>query len=72
MLTFWFQVMKSGSAEGLALSMFLLEVLTFSVSMCYHARMGYPFFTYGEGVFILAQCTFDTALIGSVIYLPFC
>mmetsp|Transcript_39798 Transcript_39798/g.61182 ORF Transcript_39798/g.61182 Transcript_39798/m.61182 type:complete len:220 (-) Transcript_39798:109-768(-) len=49
------KVWQSGSAEGLAISMFLFEVLAFTVSICYHFRMGYAFSTYGEGVFILAQ-----------------
>ena len=49
------KLLSSGRADSIAPSMFILENIGYSISWAYNHRMGYPFSTYGESVFLLLQ-----------------
>ncbi|KAL9540629.1 hypothetical protein PS6_010673 [Mucor atramentarius] len=51
------------SAEGLSLASFLLEALSYSITLSYNMRQGNPFSTYGEIMFIYIQNIIITSLI---------
>lgn len=46
---------KSQSAEGLSFTSYALETASFLITLAYNVRNGFPFSTYGETTFILAQ-----------------
>lgn len=50
-----FNLLASQSAEGVSFTSYLLETISYVVTMVYNARMGNPFSTYGEVGFILVQ-----------------
>jgi len=49
------KLISSKSADGISFLSYLLETSAFLVSLAYNVRQGFPFSTYGESVFILAQ-----------------
>lgn len=49
------KLLSSQSAEGISFLAYLLETSAFLVSIAYNGRQGFPYSTYGESVFILAQ-----------------
>lgn len=48
-------ILNAGSAEGLAASMFYMEIFTLIIQCSYNLQKGTPFSVYGENVFILVQ-----------------
>lgn len=50
------QIWKAKTTAGLALSMFEIELLKYSILYLYHWKGGYPFHTYGENLLIMIQC----------------
>jgi hypothetical protein len=52
------KILQLKSAEGISLSSYLLETLTFVIGLAYNVRQENPFSTYGEGAFILLQNLF--------------
>lgn len=50
-----FNLLKSGSAEGLVASMFYTECYMYIINGCYNIHLGSPFSVYGENFCILAQ-----------------
>eukprot|EP01096_Ripella_sp_DP13-Kostka_P009995 TRINITY_DN3875_c0_g1_i1.p1 TRINITY_DN3875_c0_g1~~TRINITY_DN3875_c0_g1_i1.p1 ORF type:complete len:230 (-),score=101.08 TRINITY_DN3875_c0_g1_i1:79-720(-) len=48
-------ILKNNSVEGLSLSSVALETLIYSVTISYHLQYGYPFYTFGEAIFIIFQ-----------------
>jgi hypothetical protein len=48
-------ILQARSAQGIALSTMVLELVVFLNTIAYSYRHGYPFSTYGEGVFISLQ-----------------
>ena len=49
------KLISSGRADSIAPSMFVIENVGYTISCAYNSRMGYPFSTYGESVFLLLQ-----------------
>ena len=49
------KLLSSGRADSIAPSMFVLENVGYTIGWAYNQRMGYPFSTYGESVFLLLQ-----------------
>ncbi|GAA5836630.1 hypothetical protein JCM9279_000449 [Rhodotorula babjevae] len=58
-------VVKSGSARGLSLSSYVLDTAATAITVAYNVRSGFPFSTYGEMVFLLAQNAVLITLITS-------
>ncbi|GAA5896601.1 hypothetical protein JCM8208_004243 [Rhodotorula glutinis] len=58
-------VVKSGSARGLSLSSYVLDTAATAITVAYNLRSGFPFSTYGEMVFLLAQNAVLITLITS-------
>lgn len=58
-------VLSSGSASGLSLSAYILETLSYAVTLAYSVRNNFPFSTYGENLFLTAQNAVITLLIAS-------
>ncbi|KAI8637660.1 hypothetical protein BD408DRAFT_47246 [Parasitella parasitica] len=56
-------ILKRKSAEGLSLASFLLEALSYSITLSYNMRQGNPFSTYGEIMFIYIQNIIIASLI---------
>lgn len=48
-------LVRSKSASGISLASYLLESTSYLISLVYNVRNGFPFSTYGETLFILAQ-----------------
>ncbi|KAF7725574.1 hypothetical protein EC973_009529 [Apophysomyces ossiformis] len=48
-------ILKSKSAEGLSMSSYLLETLSYAITLAYNLRQGNPFSTFGEVLFIMLQ-----------------
>lgn len=48
-------VVRSGSARGLSLSSYVLDTAATAITVAYNLRNGFPWSTYGEMVFLLAQ-----------------
>lgn len=46
---------RSQSAEGLSFASYALETASFLITLAYNVRNGFPFSTYGETTFIVAQ-----------------
>lgn len=49
------KLVKSQSAEGLSFTSYALETASFLITLAYNVRNGFPFSTYGETTFIVAQ-----------------
>lgn len=49
------KLVRSKSAEGLSFTSYALETASFLIALAYNVRNGFPFSTYGETTFILAQ-----------------
>lgn len=49
------KLVRSQSAEGLSFTSYALETASFLITLAYNVRSGFPFSTYGETVFIVAQ-----------------
>ncbi|KPV74015.1 uncharacterized protein RHOBADRAFT_37877 [Rhodotorula graminis WP1] len=58
-------VVNSGSARGLSLSSYVLDTAATAITVAYNLRSGFPFSTYGEMVFLLAQNAVLITLITS-------
>ncbi|GAA6050417.1 hypothetical protein JCM3770_004028 [Rhodotorula araucariae] len=56
-------VVKSGSARGLSLTSYVLDTAATAITVAYNLRNGFPWSTYGEMVFLLAQNAVLIALI---------
>ena len=57
------KLVTSKSAEGVSFLSYFLETAAFLISFAYNYRQGFPFSTYGESSFILAQNVIITALV---------
>ncbi|KAI9019804.1 hypothetical protein DFJ74DRAFT_674471 [Hyaloraphidium curvatum] len=49
------KMLGAGSAEGISFPSYLLETLSFTISLIYNVRNANPFTTYGEQLFITLQ-----------------
>ncbi|CAK7216183.1 hypothetical protein SCUCBS95973_002724 [Sporothrix curviconia] len=56
-------LVRSRSAAGVSFLSYLLETTSYLVSLAYNVRNGFPFSTYGETAFILAQNVVITLLV---------
>ncbi|KAI9018114.1 monosaccharide-p-dolichol utilization protein [Phycomyces nitens] len=56
-------IIKNKSAQGLSMSSYLLETLSYAITLAYNLRQGNPFSTYGEIFFISIQNILITLLI---------
>lgn len=52
------KIMKNNSVEGLARSMYGLELLGYIITISYNWNNGYPLSTYGENISIAVQSEF--------------
>lgn len=48
-------VVRSGSARGLSLSSYVLDTVATGITVAYNVRNGFPYSTWGEMAFLLAQ-----------------
>lgn len=55
--------MNARSARGLSLSAYILETLSYAITLAYSYSKGFPFSTYGENFFLTIQNVFITLLI---------
>jgi mannose-P-dolichol utilization defect protein 1 len=60
-------VLSAMSARGLSLTAYVLETLSYAITLAYSFRNNFPFSTYGENLFLTIQNTIITLLI---IYFP--
>lgn len=56
-------ILKNGSAQGLSLTSYLLETLSYFITLSYNLRQGNPFSTFGEIMFICIQNIIILSLI---------
>jgi len=49
------KIMRAQSVEGLSLEMYCMEIFGYAVNTAYNFRLGHPFSTYGENVFLFMQ-----------------
>lgn len=56
-------IVSAGSAEGIALSMFVLELVGYTINLGYNIARQNPFSTWGENLFLLAQTAIILALM---------
>ncbi|KAH7101284.1 mannose-P-dolichol utilization defect 1 protein, partial [Auriculariales sp. MPI-PUGE-AT-0066] len=61
-------IISANSARGLSLTAYVLETLSYAISLAYSYRNGFPFSTYGENLFLTIQNVLITILI--VHHLP--
>jgi mannose-P-dolichol utilization defect 1 len=61
-------VFKARSARGLSLPAYILETLSYAITLAYSFSNGFPFSTYGENFFLTIQNTIITLLI--ILYNP--
>lgn len=61
-------VVNARSARGLSLSAYILETLSYAITLAYSFRNGFPFSTYGENFFLTIQNAVITLLI--ISYAP--
>lgn len=59
------RVVRRRSASGISVLMYSLETLGTTFSAVYFARRAFPFATYGEAVFIMAQ---NVLILGLIVY----
>lgn len=57
------KLLNSQSAAGLSFLSYVLETASFTISLAYNARHGFPFSTYGETAFIAVQDVVIAVLI---------
>ena len=57
------KLVKSKSSEGLSFTSYALETASLLITLAYNVRNGFPFSTYGETIFIVAQDVAIAALI---------
>jgi mannose-P-dolichol utilization defect 1 len=57
------KLVRSQSAEGLSITSYVLETVSYLVTLAYNIRSGFPFSTYGETSFILVQNVIIAVLI---------
>lgn len=60
-------VLSAKSARGLSLPAYILEILSYAITLAYSYRNEFPFSTYGENFFLTIQNVLITLLI---IYFP--
>jgi mannose-P-dolichol utilization defect 1 len=60
--------LKARSARGLSLPAYILETLSYAITLAYSFSNGFPFSTYGENFFLTIQNTIITLLI--ILYNP--
>ncbi|KIL61391.1 hypothetical protein M378DRAFT_13569 [Amanita muscaria Koide BX008] len=48
-------ILKAHSARGISLSAYILETLSYAITLAYSYRNNYPFSTYGENLFLTLQ-----------------
>lgn len=58
-----FRLVDAKSAAGISFSMFLLEVVGYSINLAYNYQRGNPFSTWGENFFLLVQTIVILALM---------
>ncbi|BGP10468.1 hypothetical protein JCM10049v2_006356 [Rhodotorula toruloides] len=58
-------VVRSGSARGLSLSSYVLDTVATGITVAYNVRNGFPYSTWGEMAFLLAQNAVLIVLITS-------
>jgi mannose-P-dolichol utilization defect protein 1 len=51
------KILGSGSVAGLSYPSIALELIGFTISLVYNIRNEFPFSTYGEYIFMIAQST---------------
>ncbi|KAG6812050.1 hypothetical protein H0H92_004634 [Tricholoma furcatifolium] len=56
-------IVNARSARGLSLSAYVLETLSYAITLAYSFRNDFPFSTYGENLFLAIQNTLITLLI---------
>ncbi|KAI8070626.1 uncharacterized protein B0P05DRAFT_474329 [Gilbertella persicaria] len=56
-------ILRNKSAQGLSLTSYLLETLSYFITLSYNLRQGNPFSTFGEIMFICIQNIMITSLI---------
>ncbi|KAG6902357.1 hypothetical protein C0995_001154 [Termitomyces sp. Mi166 len=56
-------IVNGGSARGLSLSAYVLETLSYAITLFYSFRNTFPFSTYGENLFLTLQNAIITLLI---------
>ncbi|GLB41553.1 putative protein with repeated motif present between transmembrane helices in cystinosin, yeast ERS1p, mannose-P-dolichol utilization defect 1, and other hypothetical proteins [Lyophyllum shimeji] len=56
-------ILNARSARGLSLTAYMLETLSYAVTLAYSYRKGFPFSTYGENFFLTIQNVVITFLI---------
>lgn len=61
-------VLNAGSAEGLSLTAYILETLSYAITLAYSVKNNFPFSTYGENLFLTMQDVIITLLI--IAYAP--
>ncbi|CAK5281387.1 unnamed protein product [Mycena citricolor] len=61
-------IVRSQSARGLSLPSYILETLSYAITLVYAQRNEYPFSTYGENLFLTIQNIVITLLI--ILYAP--
>jgi len=67
-LAFFCTVVNGRSARGLSLPAYILETLSYAITLAYSFRHQFPFSTYGENLFLTLQNIFITLLI--IVYTP--
>ncbi|KAG6865686.1 hypothetical protein C0991_000299 [Blastosporella zonata] len=61
-------IVNARSARGLSLSAYILETLSYAITLAYSFRNNFPFSTYGENFFLTLQNALITLLI--IFYAP--
>ncbi|KAJ8509080.1 hypothetical protein ONZ45_g8698 [Pleurotus djamor] len=61
-------IVNAQSARGLSLEAYILETLSYAITLAYSFRNDFPFSTYGENFFLALQNTIITLLI--IVYAP--
>lgn len=61
-------VLNANSAEGLSLTAYILETLSYAITLAYSVKNNFPFSTYGENLFLTMQDILITLLI--IAYAP--
>ncbi|KXN81767.1 Mannose-P-dolichol utilization defect 1 protein [Leucoagaricus sp. SymC.cos] len=56
-------ILNVGSAEGLSLTAYVLETLSYAITLAYSVKNNFPFSTYGENLFLTIQDILITLLI---------
>lgn len=67
-MTVFDPVINARSARGLSLTAYILETLSYAITLVYSFRNNFPFSTYGENLFLTVQNILITLLI--IAYAP--